>query len=75
MRYLHLSSVYALLFAAYAGLEVAATTSQDNPQTHRVLRAATKRNNLYGRSMRIQKRFEAEVAYVEGSVATLASDD
>jgi hypothetical protein len=72
MRYLHLSRVYALLLATYAGLEIAAATSQDKLQTHRVLRAATKRTSLYGRSMRIQKRFEAEVAYIEGSIATLS---
>lgn len=36
----------------------------------RILRAATKRSDLYRRSVRITKRFETEMAYVESRLLT-----
>jgi hypothetical protein len=39
---------------------------QEGVAAQRVLRAATRRTDLYKRSMRIGKRYEAEVGYVEG---------
>lgn len=36
----------------------------------RVLRAATKRSDLYRRSVRITKKFETEMAYVESMLLT-----
>jgi hypothetical protein len=51
-----------LLLATWLGQGVVATS----PQTHRSLKAATKRLDLYKRSARITKRFNARVDYVEG---------
>ncbi|KAF1945863.1 hypothetical protein EJ02DRAFT_395726 [Clathrospora elynae] len=53
-----------ILLVAYFGIEVAAIV-KDGPPTHRLLRAATKRSELYRRSMRITKRFEAEISYID----------
>jgi hypothetical protein len=62
MRGLDLSGACVLLLATWLGQGVVATPSP----AHRVLRAATKRTDLYRRSTRITKRFEAGLDYVEG---------
>jgi hypothetical protein len=64
MHFSGLRSAFAVLLIAYFSTEVAAI-SGDNPQTHRLLRAATKRNDLYRRGVRITKRFDSELAYVD----------
>jgi hypothetical protein len=46
-----------VLLATWLGQDVAA---------QRVLRAATRRGDLYRRSVRIAKRYEVEVGYVQG---------
>jgi hypothetical protein len=51
------------LLATWLGQEVIASST---PRTHRQLKAATKRADLYRRDVRITKKFEAEVGYVEG---------
>ncbi|KAH3919920.1 hypothetical protein HBH56_020460 [Parastagonospora nodorum] len=61
MHFINLPHACAILLAAWLGQGVMATA----PQAHRMLRAATKRADLYKRSTRIMKRFDAEVAYVE----------
>lgn len=52
-----------LLLVAWLGQGVDATN-----ESHRLLRAATKRNDLYRRNVRITKRFEAGLDYVEGEL-------
>lgn len=52
-----------LLLTAWLGQGAIAAVS-DGP--HRMLRAATKRNDLYRRSMRVTKKFESEFVYTEG---------
>jgi hypothetical protein len=59
-----LRGAFAVLLIAYCTTDVAAISS-DDLETHRLLRAATKRSDLYRRGVRITKRFEAELAYVE----------
>lgn len=44
----------------------AATDLFNGQQNYRVLHAATKRADLQRRSMRITKKFEAELSYIEG---------
>jgi hypothetical protein len=51
-----------LLLATWLGQGVIASS----PQANRLLKAATKRSDLYKRSLRITKRFDAEVTYAEG---------
>ena len=59
-------STALLALLAYGSVEVsAAAVSQGTAGPDRVLRAATKRTDLFKRSMRIYKRFEAELSYVE----------
>lgn len=57
-----------LLFAVYAGSIAAATTN-----SHRVLRAATKRSDLLKRETKITQRFESEVVYIDGRYTTTTS--
>lgn len=66
MRFFGLPYACVLLLVGYFGVD--ATSSLHNgPQTDRVLRAATKRSDFYRRSMRITKRFESEMAYIEST--------
>jgi hypothetical protein len=65
MRLLNLPQACVLLIAAQLSAGVVAT-SYNEPQTHRMLRAATKRADLYRRSMRISKKFESEFVYAQG---------
>ncbi|KAF2195535.1 hypothetical protein K469DRAFT_722749 [Zopfia rhizophila CBS 207.26] len=58
-----LPKVCILVLAGYLGTEVAATY-QAVPQD-RVLRAATRRSDLFRRDTRIQRRFDANLAYIE----------
>ncbi|RAR10711.1 gpi anchored protein [Stemphylium lycopersici] len=59
---MHLLS--AILVIASVGANAAAVID-DGVETHRVLRAATKKVDLYRRGVRITKRFETEMAYVD----------
>lgn len=59
--FLDLPHACVLLLVAWLGQGVDATS-----ESHRVLRAATKRSDLYKRDMRITKRFEAGLDYIEG---------
>jgi hypothetical protein len=64
--FFNLPHACVLLLVIWLGQDVIATsTAIAGP--HRVLRAATRRGDLYKRSMRITKRFEAEVGFVEGT--------
>ncbi|KAF2823025.1 hypothetical protein CC86DRAFT_458129 [Ophiobolus disseminans] len=64
MHYFDLSHACVLLLAAVLSQGVVATPLNDLP-THRILRAATKREDLYRRSLRIRKTFKSELAYTE----------
>jgi hypothetical protein len=61
MHLFHLLHGCVLLLATWLVQDVVATS----PQPHRLLRAATKRSDLYKRSVRVTKRFDAQVDYVE----------
>lgn len=62
----------ALSVVAAVGSHVAAMPDRGlEAQPHRVLRAATKRADLYRRSVRITRRFETEMAYVDRGLLTL----
>jgi len=74
MRFLGFSQVCAIVAIACFSTDVAAV-GDDGRETHRLLRAATKRSDLYRRSMRIMKRFEAELAYVDSKLYYLSFDD
>jgi hypothetical protein len=65
MHYFDLPHASVLLLAACLSHGAVAASDAD-PQTHRVLRAATKRNDLYRRSLRVTKKFESELAYIQG---------
>ncbi|KAG9389039.1 HET domain containing protein [Pyrenophora tritici-repentis] len=65
MRFLRASQVCAIVAIACFSTDVTAVVVGEGFETHRVLRAATKRSDLYRRSMRITKKFETELAYVE----------
>lgn len=62
----------AILFVASVGANAAAVVD-DGVETHRVLRAATKKADFYRRGVRISKRFETEMAYVDSMLFTLRS--
>ena len=64
MHFSGLRGAFAIFLIAYFNTDVAAISSEDLA-THRLLRAATKRSDIYRRSVRITKRFEAELAYVD----------
>ncbi|KAF2478229.1 uncharacterized protein BDR25DRAFT_338854 [Lindgomyces ingoldianus] len=64
MGFFQLPKVYILLLAGYLSTEVLAKYAAP-PPPDRVLRAATKRSDLFRRSMRIEKRYDAELAYIE----------
>ncbi|KAI4945203.1 hypothetical protein J4E91_008181 [Alternaria rosae] len=64
MHFSSLRGAFAVLLIAYFSTDVAAI-SGDDLETHRLLRAATKRTDLYRRGVRITKRFESELAYVD----------
>jgi hypothetical protein len=53
-----------LFVSAFLGATVSAA-SYHGANTDRVLRAATKRSNIFRRSMRIEKKFNAELSFVE----------
>ena len=58
--------LHALVVVASVGSHVAAMPDRGlQAQPNRVLRAATKRADLYRRSVRITRRFETEMAYVD----------
>jgi hypothetical protein len=60
--------VCALLLAGYIGVE-ASVVSQDDLPADKMLRAATKRSDLLRRrGTKIEKKFEAELVYIEGTV-------
>lgn len=67
---MHLLS--AILVIASVGANAAAVID-DGVETHRVLRAATKKVDLYRRGVRITKRFETEMAYVDSMLSILKS--
>ena len=54
-----------LYSAALLGLAASERLSPWDSPHDRVLRAATKRNDLFRRDMRIRKKFGAELSYVE----------
>jgi hypothetical protein len=64
MHIFGLRGACVVFLIAYFNTDVAATSS-DDLETHRLLRAATKQSDLYRRGVRITKRFETELAYVE----------
>ena len=64
MNFSSLRGAFAVLLIAYFSADVAAISGGDL-ETHRLLRAATKRTDLYRRGVRITKRFESELAYVD----------
>ncbi|KAG9190413.1 hypothetical protein G6011_08501 [Alternaria panax] len=64
MHLYSLRGAFAVFLIAYFTADVAAISGHDL-ETHRLLRAATKRSSLYQRGVRIAKRFETELAYVE----------
>ncbi|KAI4644488.1 hypothetical protein J4E93_006393 [Alternaria ventricosa] len=64
MHFSSLRGAFAVLLIAYFSADVAAILGGDL-ETHRLLRAATKRTDLYRRGVRITKRFESELAYVD----------
>lgn len=63
MHLFNLPSGCVLLLVTWLGQGAIAI----EPRTHRVLKAATRREELYRRGGRIEKRFEAKVDYVEGA--------
>jgi hypothetical protein len=65
MHYFDLPHASVLLLAATLS-HGAVAASDPNPQTHRVLRAATKRSDLSRRGLRVSKKFESELAYIQG---------
>ncbi|CAO2653945.1 Nn.00g106780.m01.CDS01 [Neocucurbitaria sp. VM-36] len=67
MRFLDLPHACALLLVGYFGSE-ATSSPHTGSQTDRILRAATKRSDLYRRSVRITKRFESELAYIDANL-------
>jgi hypothetical protein len=68
MRFLH-----ALVVVATLGSNADAIAGRDlEAQPQRLLRAATKRSDLYRRSVRITKRFETEMAYVDSRLVTMS---
>lgn len=73
MRFFDLPHACALLLVGYFGSEVVASL-HDGPWTDRILRAATKRSDFYRRSMRITKRFESELAYIESTFLSQPGD-
>lgn len=74
MRFSGFSQVCAIVVIACFSMDVVAV-GEDGRETHRLLRAATKRSDLYRRSMRITKKFETELAYVDSELYCLSSDD
>ena len=74
MRFLGFSQVCAIVVIACFSTDVVAV-GKDGRETHRLLRAATKRSDLYRRSMRIMKKFETELAYVDSELCCLSFDD
>ena len=74
MRFLGLSQVCAIVAIACFSTDVVAV-GEDGRETHRVLRAATKRSDLYRRSMRITKRFETELVYVDSKLCCPSFDN
>lgn len=68
MHYLNLSHTCVFLLATLLSQEVVATPFNE-AASHRVLRAATKREDLYRRGLRVRKSFKAELAYTEGMQA------
>jgi len=66
MGFLRFSKVYFLLLAAHFGTEVSASSGIDAP-SGRVLRAATKRSDVFRRSMRIAPRYNTQVSYIEST--------
>ncbi|OAL51833.1 hypothetical protein IQ07DRAFT_506253 [Pyrenochaeta sp. DS3sAY3a] len=64
MRFFGLPHGCALLVVGYLGLG-AQGIAQNGGSPDRMLRAAMKRSDLYRRSVRISKRYDSEVSYVE----------
>lgn len=64
MRLFELPHVCILLLVACLAQECVAS-SHDFPEAHRVLRAATKKSDLFRRSMRISKKYSTELSYIE----------
>ena len=73
MRFLGFSQVCAIVAIVCFSTDIVAV-GEDVRETHRVLRAATKRSDLYRRSMRITKRFETELVYVDSKLYCLSFD-
>ncbi|KAL7770715.1 hypothetical protein CFE70_000653 [Pyrenophora teres f. teres 0-1] len=65
MRFLGLPQVCAIVAIACFSADVGAAVVREGLETHRVLRAATKRSDIHRRSVRITKKFATELAYVE----------
>jgi hypothetical protein len=64
MQFSSLRGAFVVFLIAYFNTDVAAI-SNEGLATHRLLRAATKRSDVYRRGVRITKRFGAELAYVD----------
>lgn len=64
MGILGLSRFWALLLLGYLGAEVTASIPSAGG-SDRVLRAATRRSDLFRRDVRIRRSFEANLAYIE----------
>ncbi|KAH7378275.1 hypothetical protein BKA66DRAFT_571703 [Pyrenochaeta sp. MPI-SDFR-AT-0127] len=65
MRFFDLPHACGLLLVGYVSAEAVSSSPYNEAQASRVLRAATKRADLYRRSVRIAPRFDAELAYIE----------
>lgn len=74
MRFFNLPHACLLLLASCLSQETLAK-SNDFPHAHRVLRAATKRSDLYRRSMRISKKFSTQLAYIESKLLNGSDKD
>jgi hypothetical protein len=70
MNFFNLPHACILLLIAYFAAEVAAAYHDHDARTHRMLRAATRRSDLHRRSMRITRRFETEVVYVDSKLCS-----
>lgn len=65
--------LYALSAVAALSGNVGASVSE-GLDTHRVLKAATKRSDVYRRSVRIKRNFETELVYVDSMLFGLTWD-
>lgn len=64
MRFFDLPQPCVLLLIGYVSA-TAVASAHDEAHSDRILRAATRRADLYRRSMRIAPKFDAELAYIE----------